>query len=180
MNLFQMENWNLTISEQTWGLVPFKKLLDKDKSPEKERAIKEVTFVWFYCDIKSDYQYILNPEERAKEIKKDLKLPSAWKITKDVQAAIDFYRERSTTTSSKIFEDSMYIANTLSSKLRKIVDDEDTNPNTYIKLIDGLKKMPELIKTIKQAEKEVLKEISENKKNIGSQQKGMFEEGFKL
>ena len=74
----------------------------------------------------------------------------------------------------------MYIANTLSSKLRKIVDDEDTNPNTYIKLIDGLKKMPELIKTIKQAEKEVLKEISENKKNIGSQQKGMFEEGFKL
>lgn len=180
MKLFEMKDWKLKVEEQTWALAPFKKLLEKDKSKDKERAVKEIAFVWYYCDIKSDYQYLINLEERFQEIKKDLKLPSAWKITKDIKAAIDFYNERSTTVSSKILKDSLHIANKLSSQMKKLVDDDENplNGATITKLIAGLKQMPDVIKSLQETEKAVLREIQDNKKTIGSQQKGFFEDGF--
>lgn len=182
MKLFEMKDWKLTVEEHTWALSPFKKLLDKDKDKDKSRANKEIAFVWFYCDIKSDYQYITNSEERAAEIKKDLKLPTAWKITEDIQTAIDFYIERSTTVSSQILKDSFYVANKLSKKMRELVDDEDAiiNGSTIKNLIDGLNKMPAVVKALQETEKAVLKEIDQKKKNVGSQKKGLFEDGFEV
>lgn len=177
-----MKDWKLTVAEQTWALAPFRKLLEKDKTKDKERAVKELSFIWFFCDIKSDYQYIIDKKSREKEIKKDLNLPSAWKITKDIQTAIDFYNERSTTVSSKILKDSLHIANKLSTKMRDMVDDEDNEMNgtTITKLIGGLKQMPEVIKSLQETEKAVLKEIEQKKDKVGSQQKGFFEDGFKV
>jgi hypothetical protein len=180
MKLFEMKNWKLTVQEQTWALGPFKKLLDKDNTQEKERATKEIAFIWFFCDTRSDYQYITDLEIREKELKKDLRLPSAWKITSDIQDAIDFYNERTQTISSQILKDSYYTANQLSKKMKELVENDDTvlNGATISKLIDGLNKMPTVIKALQETEKAVLKELEQKKQNVGSQKKGIFEDGF--
>lgn len=180
MNLFQMVEYNLQISEEAYALTPFKKILDNDKSKDKEVAMKELAFVWFMSDIKSDYNYILNDKDKQEEIAKDLQLPKGWKKGKDIQVAIDFYKDRSKTVSSTILENSLFIANTLSNKMRNIV--ENDNDMLSIKDIDsissGLSKMPNIVKSLQQLEQTVLKEQAEKSSHVGSQEKALYEDGL--
>lgn len=180
MNLFQLIEYNLHISEEAYALAPFKKLLDNDKSKDKEIAMKELAFVWYVSDIKSDYNYILNPKDKQDEIIKDLNLPKGWKINKDVQTAIDFYKERSKTVSSVILENSLFIANTLSNKMKKIVtDDGDALSIKDIESISkGLTQMPSIVTSLQKLEQTVIKEQSEKSSNVGSQEKALFEDGL--
>lgn len=179
MNLFQLIEYNLHISEEAYGLQPFKKLLDNDKSKDKEIAIKELSLVFFIADIKSDYNYILNLKDKQEEIIKDLNFPKTWKFNKDLQIAIDFYKERSKTVSSVILENSLFIANTLSNKMRKLVEADDI---LSIKDIDsissGLSKMPGIVTSLQKLEQTVIKEQSEKSSNVGSQEKALFEDGL--
>ncbi len=180
MNLFQIVDYNLQISEEAYALKPFKKLLDNDKSKDKELAMKELAFVWYISDIKSDYICILDNKDKEKEIIKDLNLPKGWKINKDVQAAIDFYKDRSKTVSSTILENSLFIANTLSDKMRKIVENEtsDLSIKDIESIAKGLTQMPSIVTSLQKLEQTVIKEQSEKSNNVGSQEKGLFEDGL--
>lgn len=181
MKLFEMVEYRIQISELAYSLEPFKKLIDSDKSKHKEIATKELELVWFMSDIKSDYNYILNESDRELEIAKDVMLPKTWKRSKDVQAAIDFYKERSKTVSSTILDNSLFIANTLSNKMRKLVSD-DNDDTLSIKDIEsiskGLANMPSIVKSLQSLQQTVVKEQTENNNNVGSQQKAMFENGL--
>lgn len=181
MNLFQLIEYNLHISEEAYNLQPFKKLLDNDKSKDKEIAIKELSLVFFIADIKSDYNYILNLKDKQEEIIKDLNFPKGWKFNKDLQIAIDFYKERSKTVSSTILENSLFIANTLSNKMRKIVEgDEDSllSIKDIESISSGLSKMPGIVTSLQKLEQTVIKEQSEKSSNVGSQEKALFEDGL--
>jgi len=183
MNLFQMIEYELHISEEAYALAPFKKILDNDKSKNKETAMKELAFIWFMSDIKSDYNYILNEKDREEEIIKDISLPKTWKKTSTIQEAIDFYKNRSKTISSTILENSLFIANTLSNKMRKIVTEDENSDNMLsIKEIDqvasGLSKMPGIVTALQKLEQTVLKEQSEKSSHVGSQEKALFEDGL--
>lgn len=181
MNLFQMIEYNLHISEEAYSLTPFKKLVDSDKSKDKELAMKELAFIWFMSDIKSDYNYILNEKDKQEEIIKDLQLPKTWKRTKDVQTAMDFYKNRSKTVSSTILENSLFIANTLSNKMKKLVmaDEEDMLSIKDIESIaKGLTQMPGIVTALQKLENTVIKEQTEKSSNVGSQEKAMFEDGL--
>lgn len=183
MNLFQMVEYNLQISEEAYALAPFKKLLDNDKSKDKEVAMKELAFVWFMSDIKSTYNYILNEKDKQEEIIKDLQLPKTWKRNKDVDNAIIFYKDRSKTVSSTILENSLFIANTLSNKMKKIVtESEENDTELSIKDIEsiskGLTQMPNIVKSLQQLEQTVLKEQAEKSDKVGSQDKALFEDGL--
>ena len=97
-----MKDYNLQISEEAWGLSPFKAILKRDKNRNKELAFKEMLFIYFYVDIKSDYMYITDNSVRLQEIKKDIKLPDDWKIDSIIQEAIDFYIKMSITQTAKL------------------------------------------------------------------------------
>jgi len=180
MKLFELHEWQLQVSPEAWGLLPFKKLLNKDKTEDKEIALKEMLFIWFLCDIKSDYQYIINYDARVEEIKKDLGLPKRWKIHKDLQAAIDFFVERSTTTSKKLLEDSKYIADKLSTRLKQFVDEDELNIQSLSRVTSALKQMPEIVLAIQKTEGAVLKEQAEKSSSVGSQEKALFEDGLQF
>lgn len=182
MKLFQIIDWKVVISEEAYLLEPFKAILNSDKSKDKEVAMKELAFVWFFSDVKSDYNYILNNKEKQDEITKDLVLPKGWKINTNVQNAIDFYKERTQTVSSTILDNSLFIANTLSNKMRKIVSSDDDTGSLSIKEIEsiasGLAKMPGIVASLQKLEQTVLKEQSEKSDRVGSQEKALFEDGL--
>ena len=181
MNLFQMIEYNLHISEEAYSLSAFKKIVDADKSKDKETAMKELAFVWFMSDIKSDYNYILNEKDKQEEVIKDLQLLKSWKKSKNVQDAMDFYKSRSKTVSSTILENSLFIANTLSNKMKKLVmnDIEDTLSIKDIESISkGLTQMPGIVIALQKLENTVIKEQTEKSSNVGSQEKAMFEDGL--
>lgn len=185
MKLFKMKDWTLHLEDEVWGLLPFKKLLDRDKTKDKSNALKEMLFIYYYTDIKSDYNIIASLEDREREIKKDIGLKESWKIDEDMRKAIDFYEERSLTIISKLYKDALYSANAISDYLRKtkhLLEERDKSgkPVTPVSVLSSaINQINKLMKDLKAAEKEVIKEQEELEgRKKGSKTMSIFEEGF--
>lgn len=188
MKLFELsKDWVLHVSEEAWGLPVFKKILDRDKSKDKDKAMKEMLFIYFYCDIKSDY--IITPEDkRVEEIKKDIGLPDKWKVDKVIEDAIDFYNEKSKSIIIHLYESSIQSANEVAQYLKNTKDlleernEKTGNPITTISQITtALGKVPKIMSDLKVAYKEVVKEAQDTDgKSKGKQQYNTFEEGFEI
>ncbi len=185
MRLFEFKEWSLSVLPEAWGLLPFKKILKRDKSRNKETAFKEMLFIYFYSDIKSDYSIISNLKEKESEIIKDIGLPDDWKIDDIIKEAIDFYEKRSLTVISKLYRDSLKAANDVSDYLTKTDEllnerDDKGKPITILStILTSLEKITKVMKELKAAEKEIVKEQIETEgRMLGSKTMGMFEEGL--
>ena len=178
MKIFSLDKeYNVIWEPQILMLEPFNKLFKRDKSKGKTRANKELAFVYFYCDIRSDYQ-IQEPEDRIKSITNDLKMREDWKIDKIVEEAMEFYEAKSTSITAQILKDSTYVANRVSSGMRKAVEESDElDIKELASILDAIKKIPDVIKALKTAEREVLREIEEAQDKLGSKEKAFFEDG---
>ena len=184
MNGFTLRDYVLTVEDNMWGLIPFKKILKRDKSRDKDRALKEMLFIYYYSDIKSDY-LIIDSKFRIEEIKKDIGLPEDWKIDSVIQEAIDFYEERSLTVVGKLYKNALAAANDISEYLTKTKElleerDERGKPvTTLTTIVGGISKIKVVMQDLKAAEKELIKERIETEgKMKGQQQMGMFEMGL--
>ena len=68
MKLFKYEAYKVVISEEALALKPFKQLWNRDRSINKDRAISELAYVYFMEDPASDYQYLVDREDRSNAI----------------------------------------------------------------------------------------------------------------
>lgn len=185
MKLFEMKDWVLTVREEAWGLLPFKKILKRDKSRDKSQALKEMQFIYFYTDIKSDYIIITDEKLKTEEIKKDIGLDDDWKIDAVIREAIDFYDSRSLTVIGKLYKNSLKAANDISEYLTMtdvLLAERDNNGkpvNDISKITGAISKVKSIMQDLKAAEKEVLKEQIETENRMkGSKQMSMYEEGL--
>jgi len=185
MKLFEMKNYNLQVDEAIWGLLPFKELLKRDKSKQKEIAFKEVLFIYFYSDIRSDYVYITDNDLRAKEIQKDVGLPKDWKIDKTLQEAIDMYESKTMTPVGKLYKSSLKAADDISNYLEStdVLLKERTDKGGVVTplttITSALKSVPGIMRDLKAAYKEVVAEQKEMEgRTKGSRTLGMFEDGL--
>lgn len=176
MKLFSLDSkYNVIIEPQALLLGPFAALVKRDKTKLKTRATRELAFIYFFCDIRSDYAIHTDEAKKTKLIQAEVKLPENWKIDKLMEEAIDFYKKRSLSITARILKDSMYVANKVSEKMKVAVDSE-LDVADLDKVLGGLKKIPDVIKSLKTAEREVLKEIEEAQDSIGSKEKALFED----
>lgn len=187
MRLFEYKDWSLNVREEVWGLSPFKKILKRDKSRNKDTALKEMLFIYFYADIKSDYLIISDVKERENEIKKDIELPENWKIDAVIKEAIDFYESRSLTVIGKLYKNALKATNDISEYLTQtdvLLRERDNNGkpvNDINKFTASIKLVKTLMQDLKAAEKEVLKEQQELEGRMkGSKQMSVFEEGLNI
>lgn len=187
MKLFEIKNFNLTVREEAWGLLPFKKLLTRDKTKEKVNCMKEMLFIYHYTDIKSDYVYLLDDKERENVIKKDIGLSDSWSIDKHVEEAIELYKSRSITINEQLYLAALQSARDVASYLsntHKLLYERDNNgkPTTGVNIITtALKQIPIIMTNLKASYKEVLKEQQETEgRTKGARAFNMFEDGFKI
>lgn len=185
MNLFILKDWQLTVEPEAYGLLPFKAILKRDKSRNKEMALKEMLFIYYFADIKSDYLIMTDDNLRCAEIKKDIGLPDDWKIDSTIQEAINYYNARSLSVIGKLYKNSLKAANDMSEYLTttdELLAERDRNgkPVTDIMKIAGaVSKVKTIMQDLKAAEKEVIKERVELEgKQKGSKTFGMFEAGL--
>lgn len=177
MKIFSLDkNYEVIWEPQVLLLAPFEKLFKRDKTKGKMRANKELAYVWFMSDIRSEYHIHDDLTIKTAEIKNDLKLPAKWKPDVIVQEAVKFYKERSTSVSAKILTDSKYVANKISTKMKEAIDQDDLDISELEKLLNSLKKIPDVIRSIKAAEAEVIKEIEVAQDSLGSKEKALFED----
>jgi hypothetical protein len=186
MKLFKMKDWNLQATEEAWGVSAFKKLLDADKSKEKTTAMKELLYVYFYCDIKSDFT-ILPEKERGDAIKSEIGLPAKWTHGKEIDEAIRVYKEYSQTTIQRLYQQSLKSAQDIGNYLENtdvLLAERDNNgkPVTDIsKITASLQRIPKLMADLKSAYKEVVKEQEDMEgKKKGSRTMNTFEDGIRF
>lgn len=182
MKLFKMKDWNLQAAEEAWGISAFKTLLDADKSKDKELAMKELLYVYFFCDIKSDFT-ILPEIERGDVIKSEIGLPKKWKHGKEIDEAIRVYRKYSQTVIQRLYQQANKSAQDIGNYLENtdvLLAERDNNgkPVTDIgKITASVQRLPKLMADLKASYKEVVKEQEEMEgKKKGSKTMNTFED----
>lgn len=173
MKLFKYEGYEVRVAPEALTLKPFKKLWDRDKSKDKERAIMELSFLYFYCDPRSDYQYIVDDEDRMEAVKNGEGFSDDWKPDALLKAAIDFYRS---------FDTSAALLLRMAAEAVKKVQEtfttlKSTDTKSLKEYLTTLKLIPEVATMLKDAEK-TLNEEMEYGEAKGSIEKTLFDDGL--
>lgn len=180
IKLFKYEGYKLNISEEALLLKPFKEIWQRDKSKNKDKALQELGYIYFMSDPRSDYQYLVDEEERSKAIKEGEGIDSKWKPDKVVLDAIDFYKSFKP-TSALLLEDIRAMINGYRLKLREITADMSNLDIKEIKDLGAvIKQIPSLIKDLDEAEKALNSELKTSGRMRGSGEKTLFEDGINM
>ena len=183
MKLFKYEGYKITISEEALLLKPFKAIWKRDKSLNKEKALSELGFIYFFCDIRSDYQYIVDEEARMVSIKEGEGMPEDWTPDSVVLEAMQFYSTFKS-TSALLLEDTRYAVDKLRKLLREIdltqTDDKGKPIYTLNTITATIKQVPSLVKDLDDAEKAIAKESMVAGKMRGQGEKTIMEDGLNI
>ena len=179
VKLFKYEGYKLTISEEALLLKPFRELWERDKSADKNRALSEFGYMYFFCDPRSDYQYLVDEKERQKAIIEGEGLPKKWKPDELLNKAMQFYNTFKP-TSALLLEDTRSAID----KLRKLLGDIDLTATdnkdrpiyTLNSITATIKLIPGLLKDLDEAEKAVNSDMKDKGRMRGQGEKTIFED----
>ena len=173
MKLFKYEGYEVRVAPEALTLKPFKKLWNRDKSKDKEKALMELSFLYFYCDPRSDYQYIIDDDIRMDAVKEGQGLPVEWKPDTAVKEAISFYKSFDTTSAVLLRAASEAV-----DKIQKLIKELEPNDTKSLKeYLMALKLIPEVASMIQDAEK-ALNEEQEFGEAKGAMEKTLFDDGL--
>lgn len=179
IKLFKRDGYEVKVEPEALLLKPFKKIWTRDKSKDKNRAMQELGFIYFVCDPRSDYQYLVDIEVRMEAVKNGEGLPEKWTPDQTVKEAMEFYTSFKP-TSSLLLEDTRIAVDKLREYLRDIdlyaTDDKGKPVHTLNTVTATIKQIPELIKGLDEAEKAVASDIREMGKARGNHEKAIMED----
>ena len=175
MELFEFKNNEVVIHPAAYTLTTIKKLT------KGKNAIKELAFVFFFADYKSDFSDIFDDDEKTQEIKKLVSLPPTWKASQNVLDAIEFYKERQQTPSMRLLNSTMSFVNKLDLFYKDIdLNERDPQSNKLLhnvsQLQAGAANIGNLTKSIKEIRAAIAKEIDEAARVRGGQAISVFED----
>lgn len=162
MKLFKYENYEVVVEPEALLLKPFNAVYKRDKSIHKNKAKTELGFIYYFCDPRSDYQYIIDPIERMDAIKEGEGLPDNWKPDKVLKEAMSFY-ESFKSTAVLLLEDTRTCVDGLRNTLKTInleeVDDKGKPKYTINTVVSAIKQVPALARELDEAEKTLAKDL---------------------
>lgn len=182
MKLFELdETYNLVFQPEVFLLKDFRDL--RDSRDDVELLYKELAFIYFYCDLKSDFQFETNIAKRKKDVKKYVDLDPSWTIDEILNDCMDTYLYLSKTVSSQLLQTAYLAVDKFDKQIRDIDLNERDKNNRPIwnqkQMLDMTKSIPELLETVKKAEAEFLKDEEKQTKLRGDKVKTLYEDGFK-
>lgn len=183
MKLFKYEGYKIVISEEAFALKVFRQIWNRDRTASKDKAIMELGYVYFMIDPRSDYQYLVDEDERSKAIIEGEGLPSDWKPDKLVKEAMDFYGKFKP-TAALLLEDTRYAVDKLRKLLRDInledKDDKGKPVYTLNTITATIKQVPSLAKDLDEAERALASEMRNQGKMRGQGEKTIMEDSLDI
>ena len=179
IKLFKRDGYEIKVEPEALLLKPFKKIWNRDRSKDKNRAMQELGFIYFVCDPRSDYQYLVDLDTRMESVKQGEGLPNDWTTDQTVKEAMEFYSSFKP-TSALLLEDTRVAVDKLREHLKNMdfneVDDKGKPKYTLNTITSTIKQIPELIKGLDEAEKAVTSDIREMSKARGNHEKAIMED----
>lgn len=183
MKLFKYEGYKIVISEEAFALKVFRQIWNRDRTTSKDKAIMELGYVYFMVDPRSDYQYLVDEDERSKAIIEGEGLPSDWKPDKLVKEAMNFYGKFKP-TAALLLEDTRYAVDKLRKLLRDInledKDDKGKPVYTLNTITATIKQVPSLAKDLDEAERALASEMRNQGKMRGQGEKTIMEDSLDI
>ena len=160
-NLLEIENSSLKIAPEALMISEFKILWTRDKSKTKDKALKELAYVYHTTNFKSIYRNY-HAEMREGKIKVDLFGEEQWKPDARVVAAQEKYKELQTTLSIELLDDVEFGLTQLRNYFRNVSfsADDDDDGRAAKNFIANMKQLGDLVKGIKSLREEAEKELS--------------------
>lgn len=181
MKLIEFDGLDFRIADEALLVKPIRELFRADKSKRKEDFWKQISYLWFMCDPRSSYMYIIDEEQRSAEIIQQEGLDSKFKPSATLLQAMDTYRKQTVTTASLLLASMRKgIEN-----VRKFLEDVDLNtvdPKTMkpvyqvSSVTSSLKQVPELAKALAEAEKALAKDFASDDRVRGTTDKAAGED----
>ena len=180
MKLIEFDNYEIRVADEALLIKPIRKLFNQDKTSTKEKFFQQMSYMYFMINPASTYMYIVDAEERAKEIIYQEGLPKDFKPSKELQEAMDIYSKHCETTSTKLLKRTRIAVDKLRKFLENVdlfaTDDKGKPIYTLNTVTATIKQIPSLVKDLDEAEKAIAKEIMESDKVRGAQEKSMYED----
>lgn len=179
MELFVYRDFKLGFEPEALTLEPFKKLWERDRTKSKKKAFSDFAFVYFMADYKSDFADLLDEDLRKEEVGKAVYGIEDYKYKEDkaIEKAIDFYKERQQTVSSRLLEDSRTAIAKISSFLGAI-NTKEMKTTDVAKITSMVGAIDKMLETMTNLEARVKKEIESKTGIKGGREKTVFEDGI--
>ena len=139
-----------------------------------------MSYLWFMCDPRSTYMYLVDEDARAREIKLQEGLGEDFEPSDLLKEAMDVYKKMSVTTASILLEGMRKGIE----QLRKFFEefnlfetDKNGRPIYQVStMTSALKQVPELAKALVDAEKSLAKDFATDETARGNIQKSIGED----
>ena len=179
MKLIEFDGQDFKIADEALLVRPIRELFRSDKSKKKEEFWRQISYLWFMCDPRSSYMYIIDDEERSKEVITQEGLGGGWKPNATLREAMDIYRKQTTTTAALLLEGMRKGID----NLRRFLSEVDLFATVNDKPIyqvatvtSALKQVPELAKALSDAEKALAKDFATEDNARGNVAKSIGED----
>lgn len=183
MRLVKIDNYELKFEDELLLLKPFRVLYNADHTKDKTNFLDFLSILYFVYDPRSEFNYIVDEEARIEEVcnANGIKKP---KFTKQDLVCIELYKKMTVTASSLLLERTRKTLDRVGIFLENIdlteEDDKGKPKYTVNSVVTAIKQVPQLAKDVMEAEKAVAKEIEEQGRARGGNNKKLFEDGITL
>lgn len=159
-NLIEITNNILRPNPEALLIDEFHFLWKRDKTKNKERALKELAYIYHTCDYQSIYRNY-HPDIQESKIKIDIFGDKEWKPDQRVKFAQSKYKELQTTISMELLKDVEMGLGRLRDYFRNAEFEDDEDGRNAKNFIANVKAMGDLVKGLKSLKEEVEKELTD-------------------
>ena len=174
MKLIRYEDYQVKVADEALLIRPIRRLFNADRSERKEKFWQQMSYLFFMCSPQSTYSYILDYDERHRNIVEQEGLPEDFRPSEMLAEAMRIYKQHTITVSQKLLIDALTAADKIGKFLREIdldAEDDKGKPKYQISnIMSALKNLEGVISTIQNLQKKVDQELEEQGKARGTQE----------
>lgn len=174
MKLFSRKDFRLQVEPIVFSIKAFKKLDQRDRTVGKTQLEKELAFIYFVYDPRSDLQYIIDEQDRIEKAKEIIGLDSKFKIDNDIVKAIETYISMTETSASLLIKDLKISLE----KIRAYLRDAEVDSDTFDKYVRSVERLIPISQKISETEGAVIREVAEISNARGDKAMTLLDGGF--
>lgn len=182
MRLVEVKDYVVTPTQEMFYCKCFRELWEEDTSPNKEVFFSQLSYIYYMYDPRSTYDEFEDLDERAEKIKEQEGFPKYVRLkSKLMNQCIEVYKKKTMTASAALLQDTKVAVFNLRKLLRELdpneTDDKGKPKYPINQIVSAIEKVPQLAKSLVEAERIVNKEIEEEGRVRGSLDKTIGEDG---
>ena len=180
MKVFDISNGVVVLDPSRLIIPEFNDVWKRDKTKDKTKAIKELSYIVFMYDLSVDNPYRGYLEnERRLVLKRDFFNSTAWEPDEVVSKAIKKFRELGETTNTRLLASARSAAEKLASYFEEVdfkqLDSQGKPAYSARELASNLAAVGSIVKSLSHLEEQVRKEALDNSFARGGSDIGIYE-----